>query len=117
MVAHGEAVCDLVEKYLRSLGYTIVKACDGHEALQRCQQHDGPIHLLLTDVVMPRMGGCELVELLHPLYPNMKILYIFGHHEDVLARHGLEMKAAVLQKPFDLNILGHKVRALLDQAD
>ena len=87
----------------------------GNEAKLIAGQHQGPIHLLLTDVVMPGMGGRELSEELAILRPEMKILFMSGYTDDTVVRHGvLEEGMAFLQKPFTAEILLRKVREVLD---
>jgi PAS domain S-box-containing protein len=101
---------------LSASGYTVLEAADGEAALQICQQHTEAIHLLLTDVVMPRMGGCQLADLLQPLRPDMKVLFLSGYTDDALVRHGVqESHMAFLQKPFTPAALARKVREVLDQ--
>jgi two-component system cell cycle sensor histidine kinase/response regulator CckA len=105
----------LVRDVLEISGYTVLEARHGEEALLICQQHSGPIHLMVTDVVMPGMSGRELAERLSPLYPEMKVLYISGYTEKGIVHHGvLDPATAFLQKPFTPNALAHKVRQVLD---
>ena len=85
------------------------------EALLIPGQHKGPIHLLLTDVVMPLMNGREVAEKLAKLHPQMKILFMSGYTDDTVVRHGvLESGMAFLQKPFSPDTLARKVREVLD---
>ena len=85
------------------------------EALLIPGQHKGPIHLLLTDVVMPLMSGREVAEKLAKLHPQIKILYMSGYTDDTVVRHGvLESGMAFLQKPFSPDTLARKVREVLD---
>jgi PAS domain S-box-containing protein len=101
---------------LESQGYTVLIARNGEEALQIFQKHRGPIHLLVSDLVMPKMSGHQLAERLVSLQPNIKILYISGYADDTIVRHGvLETDTAFVQKPFSLTILARKVREVLDQ--
>ncbi len=79
-------------------------------------RHNGPIHLLLTDVVMPGMSGRRVAEHLAPLRPNMKVLYMSGYTDDLVFRNGvLELGAAFIQKPFTPSSLARKVRGVLDE--
>ena len=88
------------------------------EALLVSRHHQGPIHMLLTDVVMPVMNGRELAEQLAQLHPTMKILYMSGYTDDTVVRHGvLEEGVAFLQKPFSPEALARKVREVLDSPE
>jgi CheY-like chemotaxis protein len=100
---------------LEMRGYTVLKARHGREALQICRQHEGPIHLLLTDVLMPQMTGPELAQHLAPLRPAMKVLYMSGYTSDALAqRQAADPGTPFLQKPFTPDALARKVRQVLD---
>ncbi len=116
LVEDDESVRGMVRKLLSHSGYCLLEASSGMEALRVSEQHPGPIHLLLTDVVMPQMSGRVLAERLAPLRPEMKVLYLSGYTDDAVVRHGvLEAGAPFLQKPFTLESLMRKVRAVLDQ--
>jgi hypothetical protein len=105
------AVCES----LRIRGYIVLEARHGREAVMLCRRHAGPIHLLLTDVVMPQMTGPELVQRVSPLHPEMKVLYISGYTSDALHQRNLmEPGTAFLQKPFTPDALAQQVRAVLD---
>ena len=100
---------------LERQGYTVLEAPDGEAGLRLAQRHRGVIHLLLTDVVMPRVGGRELAEQLARLRPDVKVLYASGYTDDSVVRHGiLESGTAYLQKPFSPESLARKVRDVLD---
>jgi CheY-like chemotaxis protein len=102
---------------LGSLGYRVLEAGSGPEALQVAKEYRQPIALLLTDVVMPNMSGHEVAFQLAPLRPAMKVMYMSGHSEEVIAHHGvLSDPQSFLQKPFRLADLALKVRALLDRS-
>jgi two-component system, cell cycle sensor histidine kinase and response regulator CckA len=117
LVEDEELVRQLTREILRRSGYRVLEARDGVEALAIVGEHPGPIHLLLTDVVMPRMSGHELVEHARPLRPQMRILYVSGYSEEAIARQGqLTEGIELLAKPFTPGVLTAKIRHLLDQA-
>src|SRR5262245_52545677 len=96
-------------------GYRVLEACHGGEALRISEQYTGPLHLLITDVVMPEMSGGELAGRLKQLHPELKVLFLSGYTEDAVVRHGVsEADSAFLQKPFSLSVLAGKVREVLD---
>jgi two-component system cell cycle sensor histidine kinase/response regulator CckA len=108
-------VRQLVREMLHRLGYKILQASGGAEAIRLFVQHQGSIDLLLTDVIMPQMSGRELAEHLKALRPSLKVLYISGYTDDMLAHHGvLESNVFLLQKPFAPDELAIKLRELLD---
>jgi len=109
-----EAVRTAIVITLESSGYTVLIASNGEEALQICQQHHGPIHLLVTDVVMPKMSGRQLAESAVGVRPTIKVLFLSGYTDDAIVRHGvLEAGMAFLQKPFTPMVLARKVREVL----
>jgi two-component system, cell cycle sensor histidine kinase and response regulator CckA len=115
VVEDAEPLRELICTILQSYGYAVLSAEDGLEALRIANQQKHPIHLLLTDVVMPGMNGLELSKRLTPLRPQMKVLYVSGYTDDAIVRHGiLGPDVAMLQKPFTHDILARKVRAVLD---
>lgn len=107
-------VRQLARRILAAQGYQVLEARHGEDALLVCEQHPGPIHLLLTDVVMPEMGGPELAERLAPFRREMKVLYMSGYTDDAIVHHGvLTSGAAYLQKPFTPEALARKVWEVL----
>jgi PAS domain S-box-containing protein len=100
---------------LRRLGYQVLDAADGAAALRLWDQQEAAVDLLVTDVVMPAMGGRELAQELTRRRPGLKVLYMSGYTDDVVVRHGVaEAEAAFLPKPFSPSDLAQKVRELLD---
>jgi len=115
LVEDAAAVRAVTKQVLERQGYMVLEAADGEAALQLTQRHRGPIHLLLTDVVMPRVSGRELAEQFARLRPDAKVLYASGYTDDSVVRHGiLESGTAYLQKPFSPESLARKVRDVLD---
>jgi len=109
-----EAVCD----YLSSLGYTVLAAGSGLEALSAASQHEGHIDLLITDLVMPKMSGRELSQMLGSLRPDLKTIYMSGYSDNSIMRHDIqEMGATFLQKPFSLGTIARKVRETLGHSE
>ncbi len=109
------SVRKLAAEFLGSNGYRVLEAQDGAEALQVCEEHRAPIHLLLTDVVMPGMSGRELAVRLVGARPEMKVIYVSGYTDDAIVQHGVREEGTVfLQKPFSLDALARTVREALD---
>jgi PAS domain S-box-containing protein len=105
----------LTHRVLAARGYRVLVAADGPEALRVAEQHPDPIHLLVTDVIMPGMSGREVALLLSPQRPAMKVLYLSGYADESIVHHGvLEPGIAFLQKPFTVEALARKVREVLD---
>ena len=115
LVVEDEAgVRSLVRETLKSKGYHILEAEGAAQALEIAERHSKPIHLLLTDVVMPHIDGKELAERLRTLHPETKVLYMSGYTDDAFARRGIsEAKLPLLQKPFLPDALLLKVREVL----
>jgi two-component system, cell cycle sensor histidine kinase and response regulator CckA len=115
LVEDEPGVRQLVREMLQRLGYTTVEAGGGAEALRLFEQHQGSIDLLLTDVIMPQMSGRDLAERLRAVRPSLKVLYISGYTDDMLAHHGvLESNVFLLPKPFAPDELAKKLRDVLD---
>src|SRR5437899_5112996 len=105
----------LGREYLENQGYTVFDAADGAAAIQLSNAHPGPIHLLLTDVIMPGMNGRELAQRICSLRPETKVLYMSGYTENAIGHNGtLDAGVSLLQKPFTLPALKAKVREVLD---
>jgi len=117
LVEDEQLVRQLTHEILRRNGYLVLEAADGVEAFGLLRDYPGRIDLLLTDVVMPRMSGHELVELARPLRPQMQILYVSGYSEEAIARQGqLTDGIDLLAKPFTPGVLTATIRQLLDRA-
>jgi signal transduction histidine kinase len=107
----------VARQILEKSGYRVLCAGSADEARRHCENERGPVHLLLTDVVMPAMSGRALADLLTPLRPEMKVLYMSGYTPDAIVHHGvLEPGLVLLQKPITPETLLRKVRSVLDRA-
>lgn len=116
LVEDQDSVRVLIDHQLQSLGYTVLGAPDGPTALRMAAGYSGDLHLLLTDVVLTGMNGRELYERLSREHKKMRVLYMSGYANDVLANHGLQEEGVeFLQKPFDGNTLAAKVREVLEK--
>ena len=115
LVEDDDSMRELTCNCLESVGYTVLSTPDGETAIRVASQHDGPIHLLLTDVVMPGFSGQQLAESLAAYRPEMKVLYMSGYTADLIADHGvLESSIVLLEKPFTKEALLNRVRRVLD---
>jgi len=101
---------------LQKLGYTVLNAESGQEALAILQAHKGRVHLLLTDVIMPNMNGRKVFQQAASIFPKLRVLYMSGYTDDVIAHHGIiDPTVDFIQKPFTAKALTAKVREVLDQ--
>jgi CheY-like chemotaxis protein len=115
VVEDDEEVRKLAVRVLKRQGYKVLEASNGADTLMICKEQKEPIHLILTDVVMPQMGGRQLVEQLRQVYQNFKVLYMSGYTDNIIVHHGvLERGINYIQKPFTVGALAGKVREVLD---
>jgi DNA-binding response OmpR family regulator len=106
----------VARRSLEAAGYRVLTAVDGDDALRTSAEHPGEIHLLLTDVVMPRMGGRLLAQELTKARPTVKVIYMSGYTDDAIVHHGvLAAGTHFLAKPFTAVGLTTKVREVLDE--
>ncbi|MGH7400482.1 MAG: response regulator [Candidatus Rokuibacteriota bacterium] len=103
----------LARDVLAADGYRVLEASDGQDAIRVASEHAGPIHLLLTDVVMPGMNGCELAAGLAGLLPGMKVMFMSAYDRDFLVARGLTPTGPVITKPFTIEYLARRVRMVL----
>jgi signal transduction histidine kinase len=116
LVEDDDSVRKFSKRTLRSSGYAVLEARDGVDALRVAEEHAEPIHLLLTDLVMPRMGGRELTEILTRTRPEMRVLLMSGYTDETSMHSPTEPHHTLLHKPFSPSLLSKKVRELLDGA-
>jgi two-component system cell cycle sensor histidine kinase/response regulator CckA len=116
LVEDEEPVREVTALMLLSLGYRVLTAPNGEEALRMAEADPEQVELLMTDVVMPGMGGRDLADALQALLPDLKVLFQSGYTGDTVIRQGiLHTEVAFLQKPFTLETLSQKVREVLDR--
>jgi len=117
VVEPEEEVRKLIARILRKQGYKVLEAPQGKEVFWLCEEQEGPIHLMVTDVVMPEMTGVELAEHIKQVYPEMKVLYMSGYSSERVAidREKVEKGIEFIQKPFTVYKLARKVREVLDK--
>ena len=115
IVEDDEMVRKLSSRTLKKFGYAILEARNGLKALDLCKEYKGQIDLVLTDVIMPEMGGPELVKQLSEQYPHIKVVYMSGYTDNAISHHGvIEEGIAFINKPATPDELGQKVRDVLD---
>jgi len=115
LVEDNAQVRDLTFTILEREGYTVLTAGSGGEAMAALDHHEGPLHLLLTDVVMPDMNGRQLFDRVSERYPDLKVLYMSGYAENVIARRGvMDPGVHFIQKPFSVKVMAARIREALD---
>jgi len=115
LVEDEPEVRSLVQRILKTQGYTVVTAANPDEAIAVAREFKGTIQVMVTDVVMPGMSGLQLAARLMPMRPNMRVLFVSGYTHDAIGHHGvLDPGTAFLQKPFTPNALARKVREVLE---
>jgi len=116
LVEEEWAILNLARAVLEQFGYKVLAAGTPGQAIAMAEQYEGPIHLLVTDVVMPEMNGKELMARIEALRPHIKVLFMSGYTGNVIVHRGiLEQDVHFLQKPFSVNSLAGKARMVLDQ--
>jgi signal transduction histidine kinase len=116
LVEDAGSLREMIREILTESGYRILEADTAERALEIAGAHEGPIDLLLTDVVMPGIGGAELAHRLHPRRPATRVLFMSGYTDDVMVQRGvLAADAALIQKPFSSTALLGKIREALDR--
>jgi PAS domain S-box-containing protein len=117
LVEDEDSLRNMTRDYLRTLGYSVLDAPGGLEALELSRRYSLPIDLVITDVLMPGMSGKEVAEQLCVIRPGLKVIYISGYPDDEIAHHGvLEPGIHFVQKPFSLSQLGSKIREVISHA-
>ncbi len=115
VVEDNDMVRQVAFEIFLNYGYTVLEAKNGEAAIEICKQHEGPIHLMIADVVMPKMGGRKLAKYLESIRKETKVLYMSGYTEDTIVHRGiLPQGMNFLQKPFTHEMIANKVRELLD---
>jgi CheY-like chemotaxis protein len=114
LVEDEAAVRTLAARILTGLGYTVLTTANGVEAVKTARSHPGPIHLLLTDVIMPGNDGRTVAEQIAELCPGVRVLFMSGYTDNAVIRHGVLREGVhYLQKPFTPTVLGSKIREVL----
>ena len=113
LVEDDDAVRESNAEFLSSVGYTVLSAANGEQALALASKHCGKIDALISDVVMPGLSGADLAARLTTQQPDLRVVFVTGHAESTLRRKGLAASAEVLRKPYPLSLLATKLREKL----
>lgn len=116
LVEDEEAVLEIVRNLLSLNRYLVIEAHNGFQALAICQDYSDVIHLMITDIIMPQMNGIELAKRARSLRPDMKVLFMSGYVPEYLQQQGLTEDMVLLRKPFGLEDLVLKMRAVRETA-
>ena len=116
VVEDDESVRDLTREILQSNGYTVRLACNGIEALSMCEKASHAIHLVISDVIMPKMSGTDLIARLRQIRPQIKVLFMSGYTDMMIDEKTFDLHTHFIQKPFTPASMSLKVRAVLDDA-
>lgn len=115
LVEDEVSILKMMKRMLEILGYTVLEASDPFGALEIVKSYSGTIHLLITDVIMPKMNGVDLSKLVSAIYPQIKIIYTSGYSSDVLLKHSIKISDInYLKKPVSFATLASTVRTVLD---
>ncbi|HSK18514.1 MAG TPA: PAS domain S-box protein [Longimicrobiales bacterium] len=118
LVEDEKSVRDLARRILERRGYNVIAASDGGEAIELVEREEQPIHLLLTDVIMPGLNGQDVALRVRALRPDIRVLFMSGYNEEAVLRHGvLAAGAAFIEKPFSPPVLLERVRGILSEAN
>jgi PAS domain S-box-containing protein len=113
----NDMVRHLAQRIINRLGYTVIEACDAKDAIRIGMEYSAPIHLLLSDVIMPGMNGIDLYDRLQKVRPGMKVLFMSGYAEDAVVRQDvLPAGTEFIQKPFNAKDLANRIRQALDKS-
>jgi two-component system, cell cycle sensor histidine kinase and response regulator CckA len=117
LVEDDEAMRSLAHTCLKRNGYRVLSMRNGNAAADAVDRYDGPIHLLLTDVIMPGINGRELADTLNARRPGLRVLYMSGYTANVVQKYNVESGTHLLEKPFTVDALLNAVRVALDEKD
>lgn len=118
LVEDEDMVRNLTTELLEEHGYHVLRANGGEEAMRLSGEHTAPIHLLLTDVVMPKMSGKDVADQMRVFHPETKVLFMSGYTDDAIVHHGIvDSHIAFIQKPFSDTGLALKIREVLESGN